>query len=72
MIRGKPNLLNVAATRAKKHFYIVSNADSWCEVYSFDTVYGMLAQVNDPLILDQKATRLPLPSLPPDNITVST
>ncbi|RYZ90374.1 MAG: hypothetical protein EOP04_04135, partial [Proteobacteria bacterium] len=42
MIGGKPNLLNVGATRAKRHLYIVGNCEVWCGVFSFDAAYEML------------------------------
>lgn len=39
---NKPNMLNVAATRAKYRFYIVGNSRVWSNLRNFETAYGEL------------------------------
>ena len=39
---NKPNMLNVAATRAKYGFYIVGNSKVWGNLRNFETAYREL------------------------------
>lgn len=38
---SKPNILNVAVTRAKNNLYIVGDAGKWAEKPYFSTAYEM-------------------------------
>lgn len=43
---SKPNLLNVAVTRAKKHLFIIGDSNVWCGKPHFNKAYQALAQHN--------------------------
>uniref|UniRef100_UPI00225B00CF AAA domain-containing protein n=1 Tax=Dyella silvatica TaxID=2992128 RepID=UPI00225B00CF len=45
---SKPNLLNVAVTRAKKHVYILGDQRLWGTRAYFDIADGMLAKIEQP------------------------
>ena len=42
----KPNILNVAVTRAKKHLYIVGDANKWAHQPNFDVAYRICCNRN--------------------------
>ncbi|MFA0411368.1 hypothetical protein AB4505_24725, partial [Vibrio splendidus] len=39
---SKPNLLNVAVTRAKKHLYVIGDIQVWSDKRYFDKTYSKL------------------------------
>jgi len=39
---GRPNLLNVAATRAQEAFYVVGNRELWKNAGVFQSLHNML------------------------------
>lgn len=39
-----PNLLNVAASRAKKYFVVIGNSDTWGKKEYFDTAFKYLSK----------------------------
>ncbi|MGL1932280.1 MAG: AAA domain-containing protein [Desulfotalea sp.] len=61
-VNSKPNLINVAVTRAKHHLFIVGNYDDWCHGACSSqlmgdgmTVYSDMDEIkaNTPLLLDE-------------------
>ena len=44
---GRPNILNVAVTRAKNDLYIVGDADKWASKPYFSTAYALCEKRTD-------------------------
>ena len=44
---GRPNILNVAVTRAKNNLYIVGDADKWASKPYFSTAYELCEKCTD-------------------------
>ena len=55
----KPNLLNVAVTRAKKHLFVIGDIKVWSDKRYFDKTYMRLSHVNkDDYSQGNRATNL--------------
>lgn len=62
---AKPNMLNVAATRGKRRFYVIGDRASWASRRYFDVVMGLLPPVDLPGAVARAQEKLALHSTAP-------